>query len=70
VGQHGSFADAITASLSFAGPANYGPVLVGAIGGARWGAAAIQPQFLAHCDTLMRARLAAESLANEWEETA
>jgi ADP-ribosylglycohydrolase len=70
VGQHGSFADALTASLSFAGPANYSPVLVGAVGSARWGAAAIQPQFLVHCDMLVRAGIAADSLANEWEETA
>ena len=70
VGQHRSFSDALTASLSFAGPANYCPVLVGAIGSARWGAAAITPQCLAHCDILMRVQMAAESLANDWEEKA
>jgi ADP-ribosyl-[dinitrogen reductase] hydrolase len=70
VSHHGSFNDALTASLSFAGPANYCPVLVGAIGGARWGAPAIQPQLLAHCDMLIRAKIAAESLANDWEEAA
>lgn len=32
-----SFRGALDAALSFAGPANYSPVLVGAIGGARWG---------------------------------
>lgn len=31
------FASALQASLDFAGPANYSPVLVGAIAGARWG---------------------------------
>ena len=70
VSHHGSFHDALTASLSFAGPANYCPVLVGAIGGARWGASAIPPQLLSHCDVLIRAQIAAESLANGWEEAA
>ena len=41
VGGNGSFADALEESIAFAGPANYCPVLVGAIGGARWGASSI-----------------------------
>ncbi|HDP79902.1 MAG TPA: hypothetical protein ENN21_03560 [Spirochaetes bacterium] len=45
----GSFGEALGAALDFAGPANYCPVLVGSIGGARWGAAAIPPAALAHC---------------------
>lgn len=37
----GDFASALEASVRFAGPANFSPVLVGAIGGARWGVGAI-----------------------------
>lgn len=36
-----SFESALLKSLRFAGDANYCPVLVGAIGGARWGATAV-----------------------------
>lgn len=36
-----SFESALLTSLEFAGPANYCPVLVGAIGGARWGSSAV-----------------------------
>ena len=32
-----TFASSLEAALMFAGPANYCPVLVGSIGGARWG---------------------------------
>jgi ADP-ribosylglycohydrolase len=38
VGTSEDFAEALERSLAFAGPANYCPVLVGAIAGARWGA--------------------------------
>ena len=68
VAHHDSFADALSASLSFAGPANYCPVLVGAVAGARWGAAAITPEMLSDCEVLVRVRSAAETLANEWED--
>ena len=37
----GSAVEAIDTSLRFAGPANYAPVLVGVLAGARWGADAI-----------------------------
>ena len=37
VGRHRSLEDALVAAIGYAGPANYCPVLVGAIGGARWG---------------------------------
>ena len=40
-----TFEDALERSVEFAGGANYCPVLVGAIGGARWGASAIAPRF-------------------------
>ena len=39
--REGTFGRALTRSLPFAGRANYCPVLVGAIGGARWGAASV-----------------------------
>ncbi len=61
-----SFAGALERSLSFAGPANYCPVLVGAIGGARWGASAIPQRSLAHVDMLARVKATAETLAAEW----
>lgn len=35
--RHRDFASALQASLTFAGPANYSPVLVGTLAGARWG---------------------------------
>jgi ADP-ribosylglycohydrolase len=62
-----SFDAALAASLSFAGPANYCPVLVGTIGGARWGAHAIQAEHLAHCRDRPRIDAAAVTLAaKDW----
>jgi ADP-ribosylglycohydrolase len=68
VARHDAFADALSDSLDFAGPANYCPVLVGAMAGARWGAAAIPLQMLLDCDLLGRVRDVSDRLANEWEE--
>jgi ADP-ribosylglycohydrolase len=68
VARHDSFAHALSASLAFAGPANYCPVLVGAIAGARWGATAISPKMLPESGLMIRVQNAAESLAKEWEE--
>jgi ADP-ribosylglycohydrolase len=68
VARHDSFTDTLCASLSFAGPANYCPVLVGAVAGARWGAAAVTPEMLTDCDVLIRVRNAAEIQANGWED--
>ena len=64
--QHGEFGDALKASIRFAGPANYCPVLVGAIGGARHGASQIGEHHLTHCPLLHRVRAAAGKLAEEW----
>lgn len=64
------FAEALERSLVFAGAANYCPVLVGATGGARWGASAIPPSYLAHVDILPRVGAAAEALAGGWGERA
>jgi len=66
VGSSACFAEALERSLVFAGAANYCPVFVGAIGGARWGASAIPPSSLAHVDVLPRVGAAAEALAGGW----
>jgi ADP-ribosylglycohydrolase len=66
VGTSAFFDEAMERSLVFAGPANYCPVLVGAIGGARWGASAIPPSTLAHVNIMPRVRTAAEGLAAGW----
>jgi ADP-ribosylglycohydrolase len=68
VGTSACFPEALERALAFAGAANYCPVLVGAIGGARWGASAIPPSSLAHVDILPRVWAAAESLADGWVE--
>jgi ADP-ribosylglycohydrolase len=66
--RHDAFANALSDSLDFAGPANYCPVLVGAIAGARWGAASVPVRMLLDCDLLGRVRDVSDRLANEWEE--
>ncbi len=38
-----TFSEALAGALDFAGPANYCPVLAGAVAGARWGASGIDP---------------------------
>ena len=66
VGSSDKFDAALDASLQFAGPANYCPVLVGNMGGARWGASSTGDRMLDHCDILPRVRSAAASLASRW----
>jgi len=66
VGTSASFAEALERSLAFAGAANYCPVLVGGIAGARWGGSAIPQAALAHVDILPRVRATAEVLASRW----
>jgi ADP-ribosylglycohydrolase len=66
VGSSFSFSEALGRSLAFAGPANYCPVLVGAIGGARWGSSAITAPALAHVDILPRVETCAHGLAKGW----
>jgi ADP-ribosyl-[dinitrogen reductase] hydrolase len=61
-----TFDTALEASLNFAGPANYCPVLVGSIGGATWGASSISDTMLDQCEMLPRVRLAATGLADQW----
>lgn len=64
------FTQALHASIDFAGGANYCPVLVGAIGGARWGAQAIPPEALTHVSEALSTRIqhAADSLATRWPD--
>lgn len=62
----GQFAEALAGARPFAGAANYCPVLVGAIAGARWGASAIPSSALAHVDILPRVRTTAEDLVARW----
>jgi ADP-ribosylglycohydrolase len=66
VGTLSGFSEALARSLAFAGPANYCPVLVGAISGARWGASAIPTIALAHVHILARVEAAAQGLAAGW----
>ena len=63
-----SFDGALDAAVSFAGAANYCPVLVGALAGARWGASAVPPAALAHCSRadLDRVDRAAVVLLAQW----
>lgn len=60
------FLEALERSLVFAGPANYCPVLVGAIGGARWGAAAAPSPAPANVPIWERIEAAANGLAAGW----
>jgi ADP-ribosylglycohydrolase len=66
VGSSSSCAEALERSLAFAGPANYCPVVVGAIGGARWGSSAIPAPALDHVDILRRVETCAHGLAAGW----
>ncbi len=69
VGTSSGFAEALERSVEFAGAANYCPVIVGAIGGARWGAAAVPLAALTHVTTLLpRVRTVADALAAGWIE--
>lgn len=64
-----SFSTALARSIEFAGPANYCPVLVGSIGGARWGSSNIDLGALhLHEDLLPRLNAVALSLANGWDQ--
>ena len=68
VGTSADFGEALERSVSFAGAANYSPVLVGAIAGARWSALAIPASLLAHANLLPRVRAVAEALSATWNE--
>jgi ADP-ribosyl-[dinitrogen reductase] hydrolase len=66
VNQAQCFKEALHRSIQFAGPANYCPVLVGVLGGVRWGASSIPAQELASCSLLPRIEQAADNLAADW----
>ena len=66
VSTYTDFAAALEASIAFAGPSNYCPVLVGAMAGARWGARGIPSGLLSHCEVLDRVETAADTLAGSW----
>ncbi len=65
-----SFAEALGRSIDFAGPPNYCPVLVGSIGGARWGRWRIEQSSLHHeREIVQRVTAAALVLAEGWLNT-
>jgi ADP-ribosylglycohydrolase len=60
-------AEALERSIAFAGASNYCPVLVGSIGGARWGSADLAPHWYAHHGALIdRISTVAVQLADQW----
>lgn len=68
VGTSPSFPIALARSVDFAGPANYCPVLVGSIGGARWGRNRIEETSLHHHpEILARVQAASNALAVGWK---
>ncbi|MCA9755172.1 MAG: ADP-ribosylglycohydrolase family protein [Candidatus Eisenbacteria bacterium] len=67
LGRADSFAEAIDRSMAFAGFANYCPVLVGSIGGARWGRSQIEASQLEHHGSLVeKLDSLAKSMAADW----
>ena len=66
VDNYDNFTEALEASLAFAGLSNYCPVLVGAIGGARWGASAVPVERIKDIELLPRVYSAANHLASAW----
>ena len=67
VGANSNFSTALRKAIDFAGPANYCPVLIGSIGGARWGTANVDDYLIGqNNDLLSRIRETAEILATGW----
>lgn len=64
----GSFSESLERSLDFAGPANYCPVLVGALGGARWGKSSILERWYTDVPILTRVESVAQRLSIGWLE--
>lgn len=67
VDRNSSFEAALSEALRFAGPANYCPVLVGSIAGARWGASVTEEGYPRR-DILRRALEVSEVLGSQWDE--
>lgn len=62
--------EALSRALTFAGPANYCPVLVGSLAGARWGVHAIPTSLLArHTALLPTLHQTARALALSWQDS-
>ena len=57
VSSNSNFHSALEQSIKFAGPNNYCPVLVGSIGGAKWGSNNIGSELLSHCNQLERIQI-------------
>jgi ADP-ribosylglycohydrolase len=66
VDRHSSFEAALSEALRFAGPANYCPVLVGSIAGARWGASEIVIDGYPRREILRRALEVSQELSSQW----
>lgn len=64
--KHNNLKSALDEAFEFAGGSNYCPVLVGAIGGARWGAHEVLVDHIRHKEILPRIYTAAENLASAW----
>lgn len=67
IGTSSSLSDALSRSIAYAGPANYCPVLVGSIGGARWGKRAIPETLLPPSELCKRIEAAGSGLIGLWE---
>ncbi|MCI0461489.1 MAG: ADP-ribosylglycohydrolase family protein [Gemmataceae bacterium] len=63
------FGEALERALTFAGPANYCPVLVGALGGGRWGAALIEADLLPRAQGVETLTALADGLAQTWSRS-
>jgi ADP-ribosylglycohydrolase len=61
-----SFDEALQRALAFAGPANYCPVITGAVAGARWGRSSIEKKHLQHCDLLSEVEHMVFGLSATW----
>ncbi|MBL8819614.1 MAG: ADP-ribosylglycohydrolase family protein [Planctomyces sp.] len=63
----GTFSEALNASMEFAGLSNFCPVLVGSIGGARWGAKAVSHERSQDGDLHSFVEVVSAGLGAEWE---
>lgn len=66
IGTSFSLTDALSRSIAYAGPENYCPVLVGSIGGARWGRSAVPTQLLPAGKLWKRIDVVTTALTNLW----
>lgn len=63
---HQDFSSALCSSIAFAGCSNYCPVLVGTIGGARWGARCVPIEMVRDHRILPRVQSLAKAMASQW----